>query len=108
MHPTPGDPARPEKRARWFEAMVEKVKDYAIFLTDEEGAILTWNKAAEAMKGYAPSEAIGAFLGMLYTDEDQQKGAPQHNLKAAAEHGTFQDEAWRRRKDGLSWTALNR
>jgi PAS domain S-box-containing protein len=89
-----------------FEKMVAKVKDYAIFLTDRHGIIQTWNKAAEVMKGYSAQEAIGSYLGMLYTEEDQQKDAARHNLQTAAQHGTHQEETWRRKKDGSRFWAL--
>lgn len=92
--------------ARSFSYMVEKVSDYAIFLLDRTGVIQTWNPAAEAMKGYSKSEALGRDFGMLYTDEDQRANHPQHNLARAAEDGTFQEESWRKRKDGSLFWAL--
>ena len=100
MSHSPGHSFDTTDEARAYVAMVERVKDYAIFLVDAQGIILTWNNAARAMKGYEVSEAVGSFLGMLYTEEEQQKGSPQLNLKMAAENGTFQEEAWRRKKDG--------
>jgi PAS domain S-box-containing protein len=86
--------------------MVEKVSDYAIFLLDPGGVIQTWNPAAEAMKGYRQDEAIGRNFSMLYTDEDRRRNHPLHNLAHAAEHGTFQESAWRQRKDGSLFWAL--
>lgn len=91
---------------RSFSRMVEIVSDYAIFLLDPTGVILTWNPAAEAMKGYLKNEAIGQNLSMLYTDEDQRRNYPVHNMEDAAEHGTFQESAWRKRKDGSLFWAL--
>ncbi|WP_188916023.1 PAS domain-containing protein [Pseudoduganella buxea] len=89
-----------------FSRMVEKVSDYAIFLLDRDGAIQTWNPAAEAMKGYLKHEAVGRNFSMLYTQEDQQRNHPRHNLDDAAAHGTFQESAWRQRKDGSLFWAL--
>lgn len=89
-----------------FSRMVEKVSDYAIFLLDRDGCIQTWNPAAEAMKGYLKHEAVGRNFSMLYTQEDQQRGHPRHNLDDAAAHGTFQESAWRQRKDGSLFWAL--
>ncbi|MBA2675740.1 PAS domain S-box protein [Ramlibacter sp.] len=93
------------EHARSFSLMSEKVKDYAIFLMDPHGLIRTWNPAAAAMKGYAKEDAIGAYFGMLYSQEDQARGHPQHNLQAALEQGTFQEEGWRRKKDGSTFWA---
>jgi PAS domain S-box-containing protein len=89
-----------------FSLMVKRVADYAIFLLDCSGVIQTWNLAAEAMKGYPENEAIGQNFRMLYTDEDQRRNHPEHNLKEATEHGNFQEAAWRKRKDGSLFWAL--
>jgi diguanylate cyclase (GGDEF)-like protein/PAS domain S-box-containing protein len=86
--------------------VAEHVHDYAIFLMHPDGTIYTWNKAAEIMKGYTAEEAIGQFLGILYTEDDRARGAPQHNLDMAARNGAHQEEAWRRRKDGTLFWAL--
>lgn len=92
--------------ARSFAHMVEKVSDYAIFLLDPAALIRTWNPAAEAMKGYPKSEALGRDFSMLYTDEDRRRNHPQHNLEHAARHDTFQESGWRQRKDGSLFWAL--
>ena len=89
-----------------FSRMVEKVSDYAIFLLDPDGVIQTWNPAAQVMKGYPKDEAIGRHFSMLYTDEDQRRNHPAHNLKDAIENGTFQESGWRTRKDGSLFWAL--
>lgn len=98
--------AREREIAELFTFAVEHVRDYAIFILDENGTICTWNKAAETMKGYAADEAIGKFFGLLYTDEDCTRGHPKHNLNQAAANGTYQEEAWRRKKDGSLFWAL--
>ncbi|GGY75690.1 PAS domain S-box protein [Pseudoduganella plicata] len=89
-----------------FSRMVEKVSDYAIFLLDTAGIIQTWNPAAQAMKGYPAHEAIGQPLAMLYTEADRQRDHPRHNLEDATRNGTFQESAWRQRKDGSLFWAL--
>jgi len=100
-------PATTQETSEFLTCMAEKVSDYAIFILDANGIIRTWNKAAENMKGYTAQEAIGSFLGLLYTDEERKNGHAQHNLKAAAENGTYQEETWRRKKDGsLFWAMI--
>lgn len=89
-----------------FACMVEKVSDYAIFLLDRAGVIRTWNPAAVVMKGYTDNEAVGHNFSMLYTEEDQRRHHPEHNLRRAAEDGTFQEETWRQRKDGSLFWAM--
>jgi diguanylate cyclase (GGDEF)-like protein/PAS domain S-box-containing protein len=95
-----------ERASRAFSSMVEHVSDYAIFLLDLNGIVLTWNNAAQQMKGYTVDEVVGQFFGMLYTNEDQQRGHPTHNLLLAAQNGTYQEETWRKKKDGSLFWAL--
>jgi len=45
-----------EERSRLF---VEAVQDYAIFMLDPEGHVITWNTGAERIKGYKASEIVG-------------------------------------------------
>ncbi len=42
-----------------FRRLVECARDYAIFLLDKSGNILSWNEGAERIKGYAPAEILG-------------------------------------------------
>lgn len=73
--------------------MVQGIQGYAIFTTNPQGIITSWNGAAEAMKGYSADEAIGQVIGMLYTEEDQANGRPQHNLALAARDRNYEEEA---------------
>jgi len=55
---------------------IEQIKDYAIFTTDANGFITTWNKGAERLKGYKEEEIIGQFYGILHPFAYQQAGKP--------------------------------
>lgn len=93
---------RREERARM---LVEAVQDYAIFMLDPEGYILTWTPAAERIKGYQPSEIIGKHFSRFYPEEDVRRGKPAWELEVAAKIGRFEDEDWRVRKDGSRFWA---
>jgi len=87
-----------------FRSIVEQAQDYAIFLLDRGGNILSWNRGAQRIKGYAPSEIVGRHFSSFYTREALERGWPQYELEAAARDGRFEDEGWRVRKDGsLFW-----
>ncbi len=90
----------PHAAAELFRLMAEEIEECAIFLLSPHGVITTWNKAAEVMKGYRADEAVGQYLGILYTAEDAARGWPAHNLGEAAKHGYFREETWRKKKDG--------
>jgi PAS domain S-box-containing protein len=85
--------------------LVENVLDYAILLLDIEGHILTWNKGAERLKGYAPHEIIGRHFSIFYPREDIEAGKPARELQIAEENGRYEDENWRVRKDGTRFWA---
>jgi PAS domain S-box-containing protein len=83
-----------------FRLLMNNVKDYAIYMVDEKGTIITWNKGAERIKGYTSSEVIGKNISMFYTAEELERGEPELNLKRAREIGNHESEGLRVRKDG--------
>ncbi|MGV3570934.1 MAG: PAS domain S-box protein [Ramlibacter sp.] len=85
--------------------LVDSVRDYAIFMLDPDGRILSWNAGAHAIKGYVASEIIGRHFSVFYTPEDQAAGKPAVQLAKAREQGRAEDEGWRVRKDGSMFWA---
>jgi len=86
--------------AEALRLLVASVMDYAIFMLDPQGHILTWNPGAERIKGYHASEVIGKHFSLFYTRADIERGHPDKELQIAAEHGRYEEEGWRCRKDG--------
>jgi PAS domain S-box-containing protein len=86
--------------AEGFQLLVDAVKDYAIFLLDTDGKVVTWNPGAEKMKGYLAEEIIGRHFSIFYPASAVQRGWPDHELRVALAEGRFEDEGWRVRKDG--------
>jgi PAS domain S-box-containing protein len=85
--------------------LVQAVRDYAIFMLDCDGHVVTWNTGAKLLKGYAEAEILGRHFSCFYTAEDRQAGKPQRLLTLAREHGRVEDEGWRVRKDGTRFWA---
>src|SRR5687768_17684985 len=56
----------------------ESVIDYAIFMLDPQGHIISWNAGAERMKGYRAEEIIGQHFSRFYPDEDNQRRSEEH------------------------------
>jgi PAS domain S-box-containing protein len=88
-----------------IELLVSRVVDYAIFVLDVEGCILTWNPGAERMKGYTEDEVVGRHFSIFYTEEALADGFPDRELAIAAAAGHFENEGWRVRKDGSRFWA---
>lgn len=91
--------------SKQLRLLVDSVTDYAIYVLDTEGTILTWNPGGERIKGYSADEVIGTNFARFYTESDAQSGLPAQSLLNAAEHGRFSTEGWRIRKDGSRFWA---
>ena len=85
--------------------LVESVRDYAVFVLDPTGHVLTWNAGAERIKGYAAHEIIGRHFSTFYPPEDVAQGKPERELEIVLEEGRVEDEGWRLRKDGSRFWA---
>jgi PAS domain S-box-containing protein len=88
-----------------FRLLLESVIDYAIFMLDREGRVVSWNAGARRIKGYEPHEIIGQHFSRFYTAEDRAAGLPAEALGTAAREGRFEKEGWRVRKDGSRFWA---
>jgi PAS domain S-box-containing protein len=88
-----------------FRLMVEGVKDYAIFMLDPEGRVVTWNAGAERLKGYTADEIIGRHFSTFYPEDALARGWPEEELRRAVADGRVEDEGWRVRKDGSRFWA---
>jgi PAS domain S-box-containing protein len=93
------------ERERDFRMLVQSVTDYAIFMLDPEGIVVSWNAGAERIKGYKAHEIIGQHFSRFYTEEARAEGVPQRALVTAAREGKFEAEGWRVRKDGSRFWA---
>lgn len=90
--------------AESLRLLIDSTTDYAIFLLDPNGVVLSWNAGAQRMQGYRPEEIIGQHFSNFYTDEARQRRWPEQELEFASRDGRFEDEGWRVRKDGtLFW-----
>lgn len=83
-----------------FRLMVDSVVDYALFMLDPEGRIVTWNRGAERIKLYRAEEIIGKHFSILHPAESIEDGVPQRELLMATANGRYEDEGWRIRKGG--------
>ncbi|HEY9849865.1 MAG TPA: PAS domain S-box protein [Leptolyngbyaceae cyanobacterium] len=88
-----------------YRLLVESVNDYAIYMLDPEGRVVSWNSGAERLKLYRENEIIGKHFSCFYPSEYVQLGKPEQELKLAITEGRFEDEGWRVRKDGSRFWA---
>jgi PAS domain S-box-containing protein len=91
--------------AEQFHILVDSVQEYAIYMLDPDGNVITWNTGAQKIKGYSEEEIVGKHFGSFYTADDVAAGKPQRNLREAVRHGYIRDQGLRVRKDGSTFEA---
>ena len=99
-----GEAALRESEAR-FRMLVESVHDFAIFMLDKEGRVVSWNQGAQRVTGHSEEDIVGKPVDVLFTPEDRAAQAPQSEIRRAAESGRALDERWHLRKDGTRFWA---
>lgn len=88
-----------------YRLLVEAVVDYAIYMLDADGKVVSWNPGAQRFKGYRAEEVIGTHFSRFYTETDRAAGVPTLALERAVKDGHFESEGWRVRKDGTRFWA---
>ncbi len=100
--PARGTAGLEEQRLR---VLLDSVEDYAVFMLDPQGKVLSWNHGAELIKGYRPDEIIGRHFSLFYAESDLARGHPEYELQVARDAGRYEEEGWRVRKDGTRFFA---
>lgn len=88
-----------------FRLLVAAVEEYAVFMLDTDGRVMSWNAGARRIKGYEADEIIGNDFRVFYPEDQRFTGHPQHNLQAALRDGSYTEEGWRVRQDGSRFWA---
>ncbi|HVW22659.1 MAG TPA: ATP-binding protein [Opitutaceae bacterium] len=91
-----------EERAR---LVVDSVRDYAIFMLDPAGVVVSWNAGAERIKGFTAAEAIGRHFSLFYPEPAIRARLPEQLIEGAKASGRSQAEGWRVRRDGTRFWA---
>ncbi len=106
-----GEPLAPELDYELRESeeslrlLIDSVLDYAIYLLDPDGNVVSWNAGAQRLKGWHSKEILGRHVSVFHTAESVAAGRPQQELRVARELGVFREEARRQRKDGSEFFA---
>ena len=92
-----------ERLQQLHENMIVEIQDYAIILLDIDGTILTWNKGAEAIKGYKAQEILGQNFRIFYLPRDREEKLPEKLIELATREGRARHIGRRVRKDGATF-----
>jgi len=86
--------------ATLYRLQVRGIRDYAMFLMDVQGTVLTWNEGVEQLLGYSEDEFMGKDGRIIFTPEDRAADVPATEMRRACEEGRAANIRWHQRKDG--------
>jgi len=96
---------RDAKSSSQLAVLIDSIQDYAIYMIDQQGRVISWNRGAARIKGYSAEEIVGQDFSVFYTEADRQKGLPMQELGRALAEGRYETELWQRRNDGTEFLA---
>ncbi|OTP68796.1 CheR family methyltransferase [Caballeronia sordidicola] len=85
---------------RRLQLAAQSTDDYAIIVQDQDGVIVTWNRGATRIFGYAEAEVKGKPVELIYLPTDRESHVATAERQIATNTGRSQDERWYVRKDG--------
>lgn len=89
------------------QRIIDSIRDYAVFMLDTGGCVVSWNHGASRLMGYRPQDIIGNNFSSFYPTETRQS-EPQKALVEATRHGHYHSEGWQVRKDGQRfWASIS-
>ncbi|MEV4509867.1 PAS domain S-box protein [Dactylosporangium sp. NPDC049525] len=88
-----------------LQLLLDGARDYAIYMLDRQGVVVSWSANAERLKGYRTDEVVGRSYAMFFTAEEAAAGVPERILDQAAEHGQVEIDGPRVRRNGSRFWA---
>ena len=88
-----------------YRMLLDEIQDYAIFMLDPQGVVVSWNAGAERIKGYQADEIVGHNFSVFFPPEDIKQGMPEELLRITATNGRHEFQGMRVRKDGSRFLA---
>jgi two-component system CheB/CheR fusion protein len=85
--------------------VIESAREYAIFTTDLNRRITSWNSGAQRILGYQEAEIVGKPVDVIFTAEDRAAKVPEGVAIQALSGQRALDERWHERKDGSQFWA---
>ncbi|SAK99210.1 sensor kinase/response regulator fusion protein [Caballeronia fortuita] len=89
----------------WARIWADTTVEFAVFCLTPDGLIQTWGPGGQAIFGYAPEEIVGRHSSIFFPDDTRAHALLEAEFTGAREHGSFQTEGWRKRRDGTTFWA---
>lgn len=91
--------------AALYRMQVREMRDYAMFMIDPEGRLISWNAGVEHLLGYSEKEWLGQHASIIFTPSDKAVEVCESEMQKAQEAGGATDIRWHRHKDGTEFFA---
>ena len=91
--------------AALYRMQVREMRNYAMFMLDPQGNLISWNAGVEHLLGYSEQEWIGQHASIIFTPADKAVEVCESEMQKAQETGGATDIRWHRRKDGTEFFA---
>ncbi|MGE5477411.1 MAG: diguanylate cyclase [Bacteroidales bacterium] len=104
FEPTISAAHRATQNSAMAQLMIDSIHDYAVFMLDPAGRVLSWNIGARRILGYQDSDIIGSHFSCFYPEESQAT-EPLRALDLASNDRRYGDEGWLVRRDGRRFWA---
>jgi len=88
-----------------YRTLLDGVQDYAIFMLDPRGQVISWSAGAELIEGYTAEEIIGHNFARFFVRDDNKRGRPEEVLRLAATNGRHEEYGMQVRKNGSEFLA---
>jgi PAS domain S-box-containing protein len=83
-----------------YRMLLGGVQDYAIFMLDPAGMVVSWNAGAQRIKGYTAEEILGRNFSCFFLPDPEEQRRSAEILRTTAEIGRHEEQCVRVRKDG--------
>ena len=93
------------KSEEYNKLLIANIKDYAIFMLDNDGYVENWNEGAEKLTGYSNSDIHGKPYSQFYFPDDKKSEIPDNALKIASQEDSYEHDVWIVKKDKTSFWA---
>ncbi len=96
---------RVQERIKFLNDILDSITEYAIYATDRDGIVVTWNKGAELLYGFNAKQIIGKHVNQFFTERDQHSVTAKQIHSKVLEKGICNRTLWYTKRDGSSYFA---
>lgn len=85
--------------------LIDAVQDYALYMVDVTGHVVSWNSGAARILGYSEREVLGSPFSRFFCGDERQDAGIDRRFRTAGRTGRTEEEVWQMRKDGTRFWA---